>query len=311
MNSAVPVFLGPTCSWKSAAALEFSRRHNGELISCDSMQVFREIEIGTAQPSPEETAEVRHHLVAFLDFSQRWDASRFVPAAQEAIREIQSRGKQPVIAGGTGMYAKALCYAMTLLPSDRELAAQLAQRCETQAGVAALRKELAEALGPLPQDLMLNPRHLARAAEVWKLTGEAPWKLRASSPQPLPEYRQVIVLPETALLKERIRRRTAKMLAAGWQEEAHRAVAAGLLQGPTAWQALGYREIAEFEAAGEPGGEAALLELLANRTMRYARRQLTWFKHQHPGAVFVRIDEEAGALDKILSAAENAVFTAG
>ncbi len=298
----VLVILGPTCSWKSAAAFRVAQLRNGEIISCDSMQVYHDLNIGTAQPSPEERLAVPHHLVDFMDFEERWDASRFVPAAQKCIAEIQSRGALPIVAGGTGLYAKALCYPMELLPSDRAVAAEMRERIETPEGVLALQQELSAAVGELPEDIRLNPRHLARAAEVWRLSGKAPWQLREKGPQsPYPEYRQFIILPETEMLKVRIHRRTRLMLEAGWVDEARRAVRNGLLEAPTAWQALGYRDIADFDRAGSPGGDDALAELLGNRTMRYARRQLTWFKHQHPGATFITVDQEEGALDKIVA----------
>ena len=282
----VIVLLGPTCTGKSAAAMRLAAELGGEIVSCDSMQIYRGLEIGTAQPTAAERAAVRHHLVGELEIQERWDASRFVPAAQARIAEIQGRGKAPLVVGGTGLYARALCYGLPLLPGDAALAAELRAAIGTLAGVAALRAELEGAFGAeVPEDIRLNPRHLARAVEVYRLTGEAPWRLQRRPDAPLAGYRQYCVLPEFGGLKERIRRRTAAMLSAGWVAECEAAVAAGLLEAPTAWQALGYRDIAAFLAAGRPGGEGALRETLSNRTIQYARRQLTWFRHQHPGSV--------------------------
>lgn len=278
---------GPTASGKSAMALDLARRSDGEIISADSMQVYRGLEIGTAQPSAEERREIPHHLVGCFDLEQRWDASRFVPAAEELIRQIRGRGRVPIIVGGTGMYLKALCYGMTMLPGDAAIAAELREALLTAEGVAAMREKLRRAVGDasaIPADLWANPRRVARAVEVLRITGKPPWLLQPPQLHPRPGFRQLCLIPDFGWLKERIRRRTRQMLQDGWVEEAKIAIGRGLLSTPTAWQALGYREIAQFLEGGGRGGQAALTETLANRTIQYARRQLTWFKHQHPGA---------------------------
>ncbi|MBO4619558.1 MAG: tRNA (adenosine(37)-N6)-dimethylallyltransferase MiaA [Victivallales bacterium] len=285
----VLVLLGPTCSGKSALAMELAERLSGELISCDSMQVYRGLPIGTAQPSKEERARVPHHLVACLELAQPWNVNLFVPAARRLIDEIVARHRQPMVVGGTGLYARALCYDFQLLPSDAALAAQLREICATEAGCARLLEELSAA-GEVPDDLKRNPRHLARAVEVFRLTGEPPWQLKSRSEAPLLGFRQFCLLPNFDALKSRIRRRTAAMVAAGWIDECREALKNGLAKAPTAWQALGYRDIAEYLAGRGPATEAALTEVLANRTIQYARRQLTWFRHQHPGTCFLNID---------------------
>ncbi len=279
------VLLGPTASGKSAAAVALAKRLDAEIVSCDSMQVYRALPIGTAQPTMEEREGVPHHLVGTLELTERWDASRFVPAAQRLMADIAARGRRTVIVGGTGLYARALCYGMQLLPSDRGLAAQLAETAATADGREALLAELAAADGEIPEDIRLNPRHLARAVEVFRLTGSPPWRQRVKSPAPLPGFRQFCLLPDFTLLKERIAKRTQAMLAAGWIDEAREAYRQGLADAPTAWQALGYREIRAYLDGETKGGLPELAQLIVFATIRYARRQLTWFRHQHPGAV--------------------------
>ena len=294
----IPVILGTTCSWKSAVAIAVAKQWNGEIISCDSMQVYRELPIGTAQPPPAEQEGIPHHLIGCLSLQERWDASRFVPTAQRLIHEIRQRGRLPVIVGGTGLYARALCYALELLPGDATLAAELREAIQSPERVQALQRELASGVGELPLDIRQNPRHLARAVEVFRLTGKAPWQLHTHPAQPLDGFRQFCLLPTMPLLKERIWRRTAAMLQAGWIEEAKRADKLGLATAPTAWQALGYREIRSFLAQGGTPDAPELLELLANATVRYARRQRTWFLHQHPGAAILEpTAEELAAAD--------------
>lgn len=292
----VPVILGPTCSWKSAVAARLAHDLGGEVVSFDSMQVYRGLPIGTAQPSVAELALAPHHLVGFLDIHEPWNVNRFVPAAEEAIREIRSRGRMPVLAGGTGLYARALVYGFSLMPGDAAMAARLREESATPEGCQRLREELVSAFPgtPLPEDLLRNPRHLARAVEVFRLTGKTPWEMKNKQEKPRDGFRQFCILPDFPLLKERIRLRTHAMLSAGWVDECRRALADGLQSCPTAWQALGYRDIAAFLAEGEPGGPSALEELLANRTIQYARRQLTWFRHQHPGATVIEVKEFQG-----------------
>lgn len=289
--SSVLVLLGPTCSGKSALALELAARLSGELISCDSMQVYRGLAIGTAQPTAEERARVPHHLVACLELHQPWNVNLFVPAVKKLADEIAGRGRLPIVVGGTGLYARALCYDFQLLPSDVGLAAELRKVISTPEGCERLQTELSAAAGPLPEDLRLNPRHLARAVEIFRLTGKAPWELHHRSERPLEGFRQFCLLPDFQVLKERIRRRTAAMIAEGWIDECREALRQGLATAPTAWQALGYRDIADYLAGRGPATESALTEVLANRTIQYARRQLTWFRHQHPGAVWLPIDQ--------------------
>ena len=284
-NADAIVLLGPTSSGKSAAAVALAKRLDAEIVSCDSMQVYRVLPIGTAQPTPEEREGVPHHLIGHLELAERWDASRFVPAAQKLISDISARGHRVIIVGGTGLYARALCYGMQLLPSDRTLASQLADCSATAEGRQALLAELSAAGDAIPEDIRLNPRHLARAVEVLRLTGKPPWRQRVRAAEPLPGFRQFCILPDFNALKERIARRTEAMLSAGWIEEAREADRQGLADAPTAWQALGYREIRAYLAGEIAGGLPALRQLLVFATVRYARRQMTWFRHQHPGAV--------------------------
>ncbi len=287
------VILGPTCSWKSAVGARLAHLLSGEVISFDSMQVYRGLPIGTAQPSVEELSLAPHHLVSCLDISEPWNVNLFVPEATRLIDEIVSRGHRPVLVGGTGLYARALVYGFSLMPSDAAIAESLRVESATPEGCEKLRDEL-RAVGEIPRDISLNPRHLARAVEVFRLTGKAPWTLQKKQDAPKAGFRQFVILPDFPQLKERIRLRTAKMLEAGWVEECREALGRGLAQAPTAWQALGYRDIATALEAGMPGGMAALQEVLANRTIQYARRQISWFKHQHPGAVFIPVEDFQG-----------------
>ncbi|MGN0866240.1 MAG: tRNA (adenosine(37)-N6)-dimethylallyltransferase MiaA [Oligosphaeraceae bacterium] len=278
------VILGPTCSGKSAVAARLAAKLGGEVVSFDSMQVYENLPVGTAQPGPEELSLAPHHLVGFLPLREPWNVNRFLPMVQEVVRQIRERGRVPVLAGGTGLYARALVYGFSLMPGDPALALRLREEASAPGGLEALRQELRQA-GEPPRDLLQNPRHLLRAVEVLRLTGRAPWELKERTQNPREGFRQFCLLPEFSALKERIRKRTALMLRQGWIEECRAALAAGLAQAPTAWQALGYREIAAWLQGELPGTREELQTLLANRTIQYARKQLTWLRHQHPGAI--------------------------
>lgn len=297
--------LGPTCSWKSEIGLRLAEACGGEIISCDSMQIYRGLPVGTAQPSEEELKRAPHHLIAELDIHEPYDANRFVQRAKHALDDISARGKTAFLVGGTGLYARSLIYGFELLPANPAVFQRLEAELAADGGREKLMARL-EAVGEaIPEDVRLNPRRLLRACEVLELTGRPPWVQTKKFDRPDPAFRQYCLIPNLGMLKERIRRRTALMLERGWLEEAAEAERNGLLRTPTARQALGYAEVIDYLQHGLKGGLPALCELLSNRTIQYARRQLTWFKHQHPGAVLIEIEREEGAVEKILSSIQN------
>ena len=294
--------LGPTCCWKSEVGLRLAEACGGEIVSCDSMQIYRGLPIGTAQPSAAELARAPHHLIAELDIHEPYDANRFVQRAKRVLDDISARGKMAFLVGGTGLYARSLIYGFELLPAEPTVFKALEAELAMDGGRERLMERLAAYGDTIPEDVRLNPRRLLRACEVLSLTGKPPWVQAKKFDKPDPAYRQYCLIPVLSMLKERIRRRTALMLERGWLEEADWADRNGLLQTPTARQALGYAEVIDYLRHGLKGGLPALCEILTNRTVQYARRQLTWFKHQHPGAQLIEIEQEDGAVEKILEA---------
>ena len=276
--------LGPTASGKSSLALEIAQKFNGEIISCDSMQVYREMNIGSATPSQEELDSIPHHLVNILDISEGYDVQKFIELAEAKILDIHARGKLPILTGGTGMYARLLLYGFDLLPSDKELSLKIRQEFADN-GTEALLEEL-KAIDPeTAERVAANPRHLKRAVEVIRLTGEkVPFKTSWGEQVRYPG-KQFILIPDPDYSRSRISKRTVEMLNEGWIEEAeHLMMNKGLLDSPTALQSLGYREIIQLIKGEFPGGKEALTEKLITLTCRYAKRQRTWFRNQHPGA---------------------------
>lgn len=291
-----PVIMGPTASGKSALALELAEQLNGEIVSADSMQIYRGLDIGTAKPTPEERRRIPHHLIDIADISEKYDVYRFVKEAEECIRDIRSRGKLPVVAGGTGLYLRALLYGLDPMPADPALRAQLDREFD--------REECHDALCALmakedPEDLARfgsNRRKLIRAREVFLLSGQPMARLQERWKQAPPRSDAVsfVLVREPAELRQRIVRRCREMLESGWIEEAEHFLRGGLTDAPTAWQVLGYKEIAAY-LSGRLAREE-LPDRIATVTWQFARRQNTWFRTQHPEAVRIPMPADAAAI---------------
>ena len=276
----IRVITGPTASGKSALALKEAERLAGEIVSADSMQLYRGIEIGTAQPTAEERKRVPHHLVGIYDFSVRAEVFTYCRLAEQAIREIQGRGRVPVVVGGTGFYLKALFGGLDDLPADPALRRELDARYDSPEGETELHARMA-GLDPGALARWKNcRRRLIRALEVKLLSEKSILDLQSGHPGlcRYPDVEATLLMPEAAELKDRISRRCDAMFAAGWLEEARQAIADGLLASPTAHQALGYALIARF-FAGEFDFDT-LRERVKTATWQFARRQRTFFRHQ-------------------------------
>lgn len=278
------VIMGPTASGKSALALAAAQRFNGEIVSADSMQVYRRLNIGAAKPSVGEQQLVPHHLIDILDFTCPLEVFTFVKLAEEAMAAIRSRGRLPVIVGGTGFYLKALLYGLDPLPADAALRADLDLRFDHDRG----HEELKDIMSQVdPEDLARwhdNRRKLIRAYEVFLLTGQSITALQTiNRPQLRFPVAAFCLDWERETLKQRIADRTDAMLREGWIEEARQLLADGLMESPTARQAIGYGIIGEYLAGRIDA--ATMREKIVTGTWQFARRQLTWFRHQHPEAV--------------------------
>ena len=283
--------MGPTASGKSSLALKAAQLYGGEIVSADSMQLYRGLEIGTAQPTAEERASVPHHLVGIWDIDVRADVFTFQNLADAAISDIRRRGKLAIVAGGTGLYLKNLLYGLDDMPGDRNLRKELDQEYDYPEKEDALREKMAQLDPEALEKFRLCRRRLIRALEVKLLTGKSILELQTQCTPQL-RYPNIMAIklevpPEE--LAEKIAIRTQKMLDDGWINEARRAIENGLLQTPTAHQALGYKIIAEY-LDGNISSEK-LCEKLCAATRQYARRQRTWFRHQHPEAVAMTVDE--------------------
>ena len=278
-------FMGATASGKSSYALDFARKHHGAIISADSMQIYRDLPIGTAQPTPEEMQEIPHYLVAECELQEPFTVFEFIKRAEAAIADARSKGFTPVLCGGTGFYLKALFYGLDDLPGDAGLRAELDRQYDRDDAFEALRERM-RVLDPAALEKWHDCRRkLIRSLEVKLLTGKSITELQTHTQKLRFPVQSFVISRTPEILRERIARRTREMLKAGWVEEAEKALAKGLLSTPTAHQALGYRIIADFLAGAISRQE--MEEKIVTATCQYARRQRTWFRHQHPEAEFL------------------------
>lgn len=273
-----PVLIaGPTAVGKTAVAVALAERIRGEVISADSMQVYRGLDIGTAKPGPDERARVRHHLIDVVGLGEPFDAAAFVRRATEAVADIGARGRVPILCGGTGLYLTAFLNGLGTAPApDPGLRAEL-----EATPLPELLDELARHDAVTFDEIdPMNARRVVRAVEVIRLTGRPFSSQRAQWPDraPMLAGRSFGLMRDRADLIRRIDRRVDAMFAAGLVDETRRLLDAGLSTNRTAQQAIGYRQVIEH-LRGERGLRETI-ELVKVRTRQFARRQMTWFRGQ-------------------------------
>ena len=276
----VIVVTGPTATGKTALAVELALRLNGEVISADSMQLYRGMDVGTAKVTAAEARGVPHHLVDAADPSENWSVSRWVSAAAETAEDIFSRGKLPIVAGGTNLYIDSLLSGRDFAESeDPALRAELNAEYDRLGG-AAFREAL-RAVDPERAEKLhaADKKRLVRAMEVWRLTGETitvhDARTKALPPR-WPSLRVALSYADRAALYARIDERVDAMMQNGLIDEVQRLLNAGLRPESTAMQAIGYKEIAAFLRGECPMAEA--VEAVRRESRRYAKRQLTWLR---------------------------------
>ncbi len=274
--------VGPTASGKSALALRLAGSLNGEIVSADSMQIYRGFDIGTGKPTAAEQQAVPHHLLDVAEPLETWDAALWAERAEAAIADIRARGKLPIVCGGSFLWVRALIYGLVEAPrGDEALRARHRAWAEAE-GRAALHARLAQvdpdsAARLAPNDFV----RVSRALEVYELGGVPLSRLQAAHgfrEQRLPA-RLVGVKRDKAELDELIATRVRGMLRAGLVDEVRSLVATGY-ERARAMGSVGYRQVREAELAGTVADEESLLDAIVRATRVFARRQRTWLRDQ-------------------------------
>jgi len=273
--------LGPTASGKSALALALAEEFGGEIVSCDSAAVYRGFDIGTDKIPQPERRGIPHHLVDVAEPTEVYTAARYARDAASAVREIQARGRLPVLAGGTGFYYRALTRGLFPGPGRDPRLRERLQIVERRRGAGFLHRMVARvdpgsAVRIQPRDIV----RLVRALEVYFLTGRPLTAHFAETVSPLPGVRVVALLVQVApaVLTDRIDRRVAGHFAGGLVEEVRGLLARGVPSTAPPFGSLGYRQVIEYLQGARD--EAATRELIARETRHYARRQLIWFRKE-------------------------------
>ena len=295
----VIVIVGPTAVGKTALSIELAKKYQGEVISGDSMQIYRGLDIGTAKVTTEEMQGIPHHLIDIRDSHESYSVAEFQNEARQLITAIHQRGHLPIVAGGTGLYIQALLYDYQL-GANEESDPAVRQRYQQEAariGKEALWQKL-HALDPLAATKIHynNERIVVRALEVLETTGTS-IAAPAVVPEALYDYFMIGLSTERELLYQRINQRVDQMMAAGLISEAQQVLAQPQTQ---AAKGIGYKEFGPYFA-----GECSLEETVAQikqQSRRYAKRQLTWFKNRlNPNWVdLVQHPEDLSRIEKAI-----------
>ncbi|MDY7095261.1 MAG: tRNA (adenosine(37)-N6)-dimethylallyltransferase MiaA [Acidobacteriota bacterium] len=298
-----PIFaiVGPTATGKSDLAMRLARELDGEIINADALQVYRGFDLGTAKPSPEEQAEIPHHLIDILDPRERYSAGEFARRARLALEQIEARGRAALVVGGSGLYIRALFEGISPIPpGDPKIRRRLRQRLDEE-GLEVLQGELSE-VDPVTAGKINDgdAQRVLRGLEVALATGRPLSSWVASRPfgsEPLPAVKVGLTLPREVLY-DQIERRARKMVAEGWLDEIQRILAAGVPVDAPAFQAIGYRQLLRHV-----GGEWSLEQALSatiQATRRFAKRQMTWFRKE-PGIRWLPAQDLTFSCSQLLS----------
>ncbi len=292
------ILAGPTASGKTALSIELAKRLNGEIISADSMQVYRGMDIGTAKVTKDEMDGVVHHFVDIIEPDEEWNVMRFCELARAAIDDICARGKVPIVVGGTGFYIHALAYGAEFdeEPEDTSLRTSLEKLTEAELHekLRTVDPESAEAIHPN------NKKRVIRALEYFEHTGEKISVLNArlkQKPSPYQLAYLVLDMPRP-ILYERIDKRVDLMMEAGLVEEVRQLKAKGYTKDMVSMKGLGYKEILDALDGNNTLEEAVYI--LKRDTRHFAKRQITWWKGEKE-AVFLPCDPRDTLLERALA----------
>ncbi len=274
----VIVICGPTASGKTSLSISLAKKINGEIVSCDSMQIYKEMDIGSAKPTVEEMQEIKHYLVDFVSPEKRYSVSEYKEDASKAIEEIINKGKTPIIVGGTGLYLNSLIYNIQY--NEMEVDLNYRRELEKEAeeyGLEVLYNRAKEIDPEAMEKVSANDKkRITRVLEIYNATGRNKTELEKKSRKEVP-YNYLIfgINMERSILYDRINKRVDIMLEQGLIEEVKNLINK-YSNMHTAMQGLGYKEVKEFLDGNISKEE--MIEKIKMETRRYAKRQITWFK---------------------------------
>ncbi len=290
--SKVIAVVGPTASGKTALAVNIAKKYNGEVISCDSMQLYKNMNIGTAKPTVSEMCGIKHHMIDILDICVPYSVSDYVKDADVCVKKIKSQGKLPIFCGGTGLYIDSYLSGIKFgeYENDTQVRESLLKLLD-EIGYVALHEKLKECdIQSATKIAPENTKRVIRALEVYQTTGVtlSEWNRRSLENT---NKKDALVLfldfDDRQLLYSRIDKRVDLMLEAGIVEETKNLIEIGLKDSPTACQAIGYKEFYPYFDGTDTLENC--VEKLKQNSRRYAKRQLTWFK-RNEDAVRVTMD---------------------
>ena len=277
MNS-ILCLAGPTASGKTALAVELAKELDGEVVSCDSMQVYRRMDIGTAKPSPEEMQGIPHHMIDVAEPDEDFSVSRYCAMAAPIVDDIVARGKTAIIAGGTGLYMDSLIRGNDFAPFPSTGVRERLEAEADEVGLPAMLTRLRE-IDPDTADRVFDRKRILRALEVYLETGETITEHNRKTRLIPPKYTPLwlgLDFADRGELYRRIDKRVDIMLEMGLMEEIRSLLDSGIPEKCTAMQAIGYKEFVNALEGREPLSQAA--EEVKKASRHYAKRQLTWFR---------------------------------
>lgn len=275
----VIVICGPTASGKTALSIELAKKINGEIVSCDSMQIYKDMDIGTAKPTIEEMQGIKHYMLDFVSPDERYSVADYKKQAKQAIREIIEKGKVPIVVGGTGLYVDSLIYEIEYqdIKFDEKYRKQLEERSEKE-GLEVLYNETKkidpEAITKISQN---DKKRILRILEIYNATGKNKTEQEKESRKNEVEfdYKVYAISWDREKLYDRISQRVDIMIDQGLIEEVQK-IYSKYNKFPTAMQGLGYKEVLEYLEG--KCNKQEMIDKIKQETRRYAKRQLTWFR---------------------------------
>lgn len=296
-----PIICGPTASGKSAVALRLAERYPIEIISADSRQVIKQLNIGTAKPTAADLKQVPVHLIDLVEPGEKYSAVKFMTDTDRTIPAILERGRIPVVVGGTGLYLRALTEGLVIIDSEvKEIRARLENEARVL-GPEAMHAQLTkidpdEARRIHPNNL----RHVLRALEIFHQTGQIKSELVAGGTykRSVNNFKYFCVAPPREELYGRINERVDEMITAGWLEELDSLIKAGQKEKIRQAEVIGYAELLDYIDNKATLDET--LDLIRQNTRRFAKRQMTWFRGQGLGGFYATSDECYDALGEFL-----------